>query len=582
MNLKLGLFVFLLLQLNTVSSQTNFGFDNPDFERLLLGNYPQDSFSTNRMDLNQASASWLEKEINADSMRTYLEELSKYHNRNTIADFEQFPEYGIRGARSYIASKLDQWNQQYGTSIIPAIFEFDYLMCGVTRHRELMAIVPGSGDDRNELVIIEAHLDSRCEGVCDTGCLANGAEDNGSGSVLLMELARVLSRFKTNRSLLFIWTTGEEQGLAGARAVALYCKQKNIKIKTVLNNDVVGGIECGFTSSSPGCPGPGQVDSLRLRIFSSGITNSMSKSQARLVKLIADSNLTGLAIQVPRVDIMFAEDRSGRGGDHIPFREQGYTSIRFTSSYEHGDGNPSQPNYRDRQHSSRDVLGKDLDGDGMLDSVFVNFTYLKKNALINAWTAAHAASIKAKVPEIQLSPGENNIKIFITNPDEYSSYFIGIRKVTSVYFDTLVKSMADSIQIFGLNSGLYYISVCGIDKNGWYSMIGTEYSARVSTHTSNTSKGDPIEVLQNRPNPFDEYSLIPIIVNDVSAVKSARLEITDASGIIIKSEILKLHEGINEFLLNTSDYSAQGKVYFYHLIINEKIRISKKMLYLAN
>ena len=87
---------------------------------------------------------------------------------------------------------------------------------------------------------------------------------------LVLELARVMSKYTYNHTIVFMITIAEEQGLNGASAFADYATQKGIKIKTVLNDDVVGGIICGQTASQPGCQGAGQIDSTHFRIFSFG------------------------------------------------------------------------------------------------------------------------------------------------------------------------------------------------------------------------------------------------------------------------------------------------------------------------
>ena len=86
------------------------------------------------------------------------------------------------------------------------------------------------------------------------------------------------------------------------------------------------------------------------------------------------------------ISIINREDRVGRGGDHIPFRENSYPSIRFTCANEHGDADVSDPNYSDRQHTSSDILGIDLNNDGQLDQYYVDLNYLKRNAVINGGT----------------------------------------------------------------------------------------------------------------------------------------------------------------------------------------------------
>ena len=129
-------------------------------------------------------------------------------------------------------------------------------------------------------------------------------------------------------------TTGEEQGLYGAQAFANYAKAKGIKIKAVLNNDVIGGIICGYTSSAPSCPGYGDLDSTHVRLFSYGSFNAPCKGLSRFIKLEYKENLSSLVAVPMGINIMSPEDRTGRGGDHIPFREGGYTAMRFTAENE--------------------------------------------------------------------------------------------------------------------------------------------------------------------------------------------------------------------------------------------------------
>jgi Zn-dependent M28 family amino/carboxypeptidase len=58
-------------------------------------------------------------------------------------------------------------------------------------------------------------------------------EDNGSGCALVLELARVMSTKNYRRTIVFMLTIGEEQGLDGADAFAKYCKANNLNIRAV-------------------------------------------------------------------------------------------------------------------------------------------------------------------------------------------------------------------------------------------------------------------------------------------------------------------------------------------------------------
>lgn len=176
----------------------------------------------------------------------------------------------------------------------------------------------------------------------------------------------------------------------GAYAFANYAQQKSLPLRAVLNNDVIGGIICGKTSSPPSCPGLDAIDSTSVRLFSQGGFNSKHKQLARFIKLQYQENLLPTTAVPMNVRIMSPEDRTGRGGDHIPFREKGYPAMRFTAANEHGDASNGS-GYTDRQHTSSDVLGVDNDTDGSVDSFFVDFHYLARNTAVNAVGAAIAA-----------------------------------------------------------------------------------------------------------------------------------------------------------------------------------------------
>lgn len=573
MYIKLALLFFWS---STLFAQANFSFSNPDFEDFLKGNYKNDQFEKRLIQSDATLPAWLKFHISPDSLSFFLHKIISFKNRNTISDTATEPENGIRGARKMISSYLQYWDERKYSVIEQSEFSFDYEMCGRLRHTELMSFVPGVGPQKNELVIVEAHLDSRCEDRCDKVCLAEGAEDNGSGSAMMMELARLISQVELNRSVVIIWITGEEQGLGGSRSFAVYCKNNNIKIKAVFNNDIVGGIECGITSSPPSCPGPYHYDSTHLRIFSSGTVNSMHKNLARLSKVLFENSKN---ISSPiLLDVMINEDRTGRGSDHIPFRENGFTALRYTSSYEHGDGNPDQPNYQDRQHSVRDVLGKDIDNDGVLDSFFVNFSYLANNTFVNAVTACNAASNYNAIPQVQAVANGSVLAMDITNPDTTArEYLYLIRRITSVYYDTIVRSTSTHLEVRGLPGFQYYVSALAVGDNQWMSMISNEVLVRIVNSVKELIKPDrAVELLQNKPNPFDEFTIIPVVVNDMSKIQSAELRITNSNGVECVRQSLNLIEGVNEIFFELPD-NANTETYYYSLVVNGDILQTLKM-----
>ncbi len=90
----------------------------------------------------------------------------------------------------------------------------------------------------DELVILSAHLDSVSNR--DANQSAPGANDNGSGVVCLLELARIIQNISLERTVGFFFFTGEEQDFDGSRAWITNNPEKLDSIDMVLNFDMIG------------------------------------------------------------------------------------------------------------------------------------------------------------------------------------------------------------------------------------------------------------------------------------------------------------------------------------------------------
>src|SRR5439155_11632427 len=92
----------------------------------------------------------------------------------------------------------------------------------------------------NEYVILGAHLDS--------WDLGTGATDNGTGSMVVLETARLLSQLKVQprRTIRFVLFTGEEQGLHGSKAYVAKHKEELPRISMCLVHDTGTGKVLGL------------------------------------------------------------------------------------------------------------------------------------------------------------------------------------------------------------------------------------------------------------------------------------------------------------------------------------------------
>ena len=96
---------------------------------------------------------------------------------------------------------------------------------------------------KNEYIIYTAHYDH--EGVNKNGEVFNGADDNGSGTVALLEIAEAFMNFpkKLKRSVVFAWMTAEEKGLFGSKYYASHPVFPLEKTIVCINLDMVGRVK---------------------------------------------------------------------------------------------------------------------------------------------------------------------------------------------------------------------------------------------------------------------------------------------------------------------------------------------------
>lgn len=195
----------------------------------------------------------------------------------------------------------------------------------------VVAVLPGTVN-AGQRILITAHYDSinrtgaprgrpgdPPSPVRDPNIDAPGVTDNGSGVACVMELARVMSQYEFEKTIVFVLFAGEEEGEIGSTLYAMKAKSLNQKIEAVLNNDIIG--------SDVG--GDGRMENRRVHVFSEDPIDSPSREIARYTKEIGERYVPSMT-----VDPVFRADRFGRDGDQRPFYDQGFGVVRLTSPAE--------------------------------------------------------------------------------------------------------------------------------------------------------------------------------------------------------------------------------------------------------
>ena len=314
--------------------------------------------------------------VSEERLGVILKKLESFETRSTMSSTTSTTR-GIGAARQWILDEMKGFSPKLQVSFDT----YQVVPQGrITRDvelRNIMAILPGRSPRR---IYVSGHYDTlatpRGQGAANAGAptdpdarpappadpnapldnLAPGVNDDGSGTALTIELARVFSQsgIDFDATLVFMCHVGEEQGLVGARLHAQKAVAQKIPIEAVFNNDIVGNDHGGS----------GIIDGATIRVYAEGPEDSPSRELARFVQRWGSRYVPS-----HKVRPMARPDRFGRGGDHSAYNALGFTAVGFRESRE---------NFT-KQHDVRDTY------DG------ISLPYLAQNARVNAASAATLA-----------------------------------------------------------------------------------------------------------------------------------------------------------------------------------------------
>ncbi|MSR02271.1 MAG: M20/M25/M40 family metallo-hydrolase [Gemmatimonadetes bacterium] len=341
----------------------------------------------------------LARGISAAATEATVRKLVGFGTRHTLSDTVSATR-GIGAARRWIKSEFDRIAGECG-GCLEVRYDRGFLKAGpenrITKDVELVNVIAiqrgQTSPDR--YVLITGHYDSRASDPNDATSDAPGAVDDASGTAAVIEAARLLSKQKFAKTIVYGALAGEEQGLLGGQQLARYAKSQGWQIEGVLNNDIVGNSE-GIG---------GQVDNLTFRIFSEptaatepederrgrrvtgGEIDGPSRQLARYVHAIARQ-----VLPMMRPKLVYRLDRFGRGGDHRAFNDAGFAAVRITEAYE---------NYN-RQHQNIRTEGGIAYGDVPERA---DFPYAARIAGVNVAALAALASAPPPPTAVRLRGG---------------------------------------------------------------------------------------------------------------------------------------------------------------------------------
>lgn len=404
------------------------------------------------------------REIDARNIERSIRKLVSFGTRNTLSEQDN-PNRGIGAARDWLFSEFSKAAEASDGRMIVEKQTFEQAKAQrvpqPTMLTNVVATLKGTQpESAQRIYVVSGHYDSMCGSPTDAKCDAPGANDDASGTAAVLEMARVMAKYKFDATIVFMTVPGEEQGLLGSTYFAEQAKKSTMDIEGMFTNDIIG--------SSLG--GNGVHDPRTVRVFSEGVPSIETPAEANTRRSVGGENDSTsrqlarfiketAAAYVPAMKVMmvYRRDRYGRGGDHIPFLEQGYAAVRFTETNE--DFTHQHQNVR----VEKGVKYADL-------PEFVDFNYIANVARVNAASLAMLALAPARPKSAQLGGGladDSTLKWDANKEQDIAGYEIVWRDTTSpVWTNSLPVGNVQTYTMKGMSKDNYFFGVRAVDKEG--------------------------------------------------------------------------------------------------------------------
>ena len=403
-------------------------------------------------------------EVSPDSLQSYINTLVAFGTRNTLST-QTDPKRGIGAARNWVLKKFNEFSK-YSNGRLTAKIDTTTIQPNGKRVDvpivlgNVMATLKGTDAKDDRIYIISGHLDNMRSNVMDRTADAPGANDDGSGTSAVIECARIMSKHSFPATIIFVAVSGEEQGLLGSTFMANKAKAENWNVAAVLNNDIMGSNNSNETNI---------VNNTKVRVFSEGFpayetekniariralgleNDSKSRQLARYVKEIGERYVDHL-----EVVMVYRSDRFLRGGDHLPYLQNGFPAVRITEMNE---------NFT-RQH--QDVREENGIKYGDI-AEHIDFEYLRKNTAMNLSNLANLAKAPSDPEDVkvEIKSLSNSTSLSWNNPKtgKVKGYYILMRETTSPVWQTKLFSTKNEITL-PYSKDNYFFAVQSVNESG--------------------------------------------------------------------------------------------------------------------
>ena len=371
-------------------------------------------------------------QIDPNRIQSTIQTLVSFGTRHT-ASSQTDPARGIGAATAWVTQQMNAFAAVPGSNMTVQQQTFIQPVTPTipvpTSITNVIATIQGTASPQR-FYVVTGHLDSRCLDVLDFTSDAPGADDDGSGVAVVLELARLLATHQFPGTIVLATVAGEEQGLYGSTFMANQMAAAGNDVQGMFSNDIVGA-----SQSFDGFP----PDPFTLRMFLEGIPTNASSNDVALIQTVGGEN-DGKSRQLGRyvsevapffltqmnIRLIWRRDRYLRGTDSRSFQAQGYAAARFSEPRE---------NFNHEHQNVRVENGVQF-GD-LID--FVDFNYTARVAKVNMATLWALASSPSTPKGLQIHttpppglPGTNLTTLtWNANPESnLTGYEVVMRETT--------------------------------------------------------------------------------------------------------------------------------------------------------
>ena len=395
--------------------------------------------------------------------------LVNFGTRHTLSDTLS-KSRGIGAARRWIKSEFDNISKDCN-GCLDVFYQKNYFepkdgerIVKSVWINNVVAIQRGTSHP-NRFIIMSGDIDSRVSNPNNFIDDSPGANDNATGMAGTIEVARILSKYTFENSIIYVGLSGEEQGLFGGKGLAAHAKKEGWEIIGILNNDMIGNIK-GVD---------GVIDNRTFRIFSEPVPANETESQ-RKARRFYGGEVDGISRQLARYVhkntkkfmpemnplMIYRLDRFGRGGHHRPFNDVGYAGIRIMEAHEN-----YTMQHQDIRLKNGVAYGDVIEG--------VDFEYAKKLTSVNAINLASLAWAPPTVKKFSIGgivQASVKFKWEKVKDSKIAGYKIYWRDTTSpIWQNERFIGNVNSYKLKGIVIDNFFFGISTVGKNGFESQI---------------------------------------------------------------------------------------------------------------